>query len=81
LNQERIAYRQKYAKRIKELASSALETSQAMNVERKLLSGLQALDNVKEIVIGLIQLQPHLHEVLSRVLAMTDSSLDIIILA
>merc|ERR1711991_837715 len=47
-----------------------------LNVERRLLSGQQSLDNVKEIITGLTQMHPHLHEVLSRVLAMADPGIE-----
>ena len=76
LNQEQISYRQKYAKKLKELtAGSGIEMSQSMQVERKLLSSTQAIDNVKEIILSLTQTQPHLGDVLSRVLAMTGSGI------
>merc|ERR1711916_230383 len=76
LNEERISYYQKYIKRIKELSSSGIDPSQHLNVERRLLSGQQSLDNVKEIITGLTQMHPHLHEVLSRVLAMADPGIE-----
>lgn len=76
LNEERISYHQKYIKRLKELSASGIDPSQHLNVERRLLSGQQSLDNVKEIIIGLTQMHPHLHEVLSRVLAMSDPGIE-----
>jgi hypothetical protein len=75
LNQERISYHQKYFKRIKELSAVSIESSQHLNIERKLLSTLQSLENVKEILLGLSQLYPHLYEILERVLIMTDPSI------
>ena len=76
LNQERISYQQKYVKRIKELSGSGIDSSQHLNIERRLLSGQQSLDNVKEIINGLTNMHPHLHEVLSRVLTMADPGID-----
>jgi len=72
LNQERISYQQKYTKRVSELSKSGVDASEHLNVERRLLAGVQSLENVREIIMGLTQAQPHLHEVLSRVLAMSD---------
>lgn len=79
LNQERIAYHQKYAKRLRELSVNGIDPSQYLNVERRLLSGLVAVDNVKEIISGLSQQHPHLVEVLGRVMAMTDPRIDVMI--
>jgi coiled-coil domain-containing protein 40 len=72
LNQERMSYKQKYAKRLKDLAQSRVEPSQSLMFERRLLSSSQALDNVKEIIVGLQSVHPHLAEVLERVVAMAD---------
>lgn len=77
LNQERISYRQKYSKRLREITQTGVDISQALPVERRLLAASSALDNVREIISDLQQTNPHLHEVLSRVVAMTDPSLDI----
>lgn len=76
LNQERMAYKQKYAKRLKDLAQSRVEPSQSLMLERRLLSSSQALDNVKEIIIGLQSVHPHLAEVLERVVAMADPNVN-----
>lgn len=76
LNQERISYQQKYIKRIKDLSANGIDSTQHLNIERRLLSGVQSLDNVKEIIMGLTQMHPHLQEVLSRVLAMADPGID-----
>lgn len=77
LNQERVAYRQKYSKRLREITNTGIDISQALPVERRLLAASQALDNVREIINDLQISHPHLNEVLSRVIAMTDPSLDI----
>lgn len=77
LNQERMAYKQKYAKRLKDLAQSRVEPSQSLMLERRLLSSSQALDNVKEIIIGLQSVHPHLAEVLERVVAMADPNVSL----
>ena len=75
LNQERISYKQKYAKRLKELSQARVDSSQSLMLERRLLSSSQALDNVKEIILGLQAVHPHLKEVLERVAAMTDANI------
>jgi chromosome segregation ATPase len=72
LNQERIAYKQKFSKRLRDLSQTGIEQSQALQVERKLLSSSQALENVTAIVRDLQAMHPHLAEVLSRVAAMAD---------
>lgn len=76
LNQERISYKMKYAKRLKDLIQIRVEPSQYLMVERRLLSSGQALDNVKEIILGLQEVHPHLVDVLDRVAAMADSSVN-----
>ena len=43
-----------------------------MQVERKLLSSTQSLDNVRAILGDLQNMHPHLTEVLSRVATMTE---------
>lgn len=75
LNQERISYKQKYAKRLKDLSQTRVDSSQSLTLERRLLSSSQALDNVKEIILGLQAVHPHLREVLERVAAMTDANI------
>jgi chromosome segregation ATPase len=77
LNQEKISYKQKYTKRLKDLSKIRVEPSQSLMVERRLLSSSQALDNVKEIIMGLQTAHPHLEEVLERVMAMTDPNINI----
>lgn len=77
LHQERLAYRQKYTNRIRELAKSGVDLSQALQVERRSLASSQALDNVKEIIGDLRMSFPHLKEVLERVGAMTDPSIEV----
>ena len=72
LNQERISYRQKFSKRLRDLSQSGVEQTQSLQVERKLLSASQALENVKAIVSDLQVMHPHLTEVLTRVAAMAD---------
>lgn len=74
--QERISYRQKYSKRLRELSQVGVDLTQSLQVERRLLSAGQALDNVKEIIADLRDANPHLTEVLQRVAAMTDPGLD-----
>ena len=75
LNQERISYKQKYAKRLKDLSQTRVDSSQSLLLERRLLSSSQALDNVKEIILGLQAVHPHLKEVLERVAAMADANI------
>jgi hypothetical protein len=70
LNQERISYKQKYAKRLKDLSQALVDPSQSLQVERKLLSSSQALANVKDIILNLQATHPHLVDVLQRVIAM-----------
>lgn len=77
LNAERVAYRQKYSKRLREITSTGIDISQALPVERRLLAASSALDNVREVINDLQQTHPHLHEVLARVTAMADPALDI----
>lgn len=72
LNQERISYRQKYIKRLRDLINEGIDSSQTLQVERRLLVATQALDNVKEVVAELSALNPHLQEVLDRVRVMCD---------
>jgi chromosome segregation ATPase len=78
LNQERIAYRQKYLRRLRELSQEGVELTQSLQVERRLLSSNQALDNVREIIGDLQQSYPHLADVLERVKAMADPDLSIV---
>ena len=79
LHQERISYKQKYALRLRELtqggAAAGVDSTQALQVERRVLSASQALDNVKEIIGELQSAFPHLQDVLERVRAMTDPSI------
>ena len=72
LYQERISYKQKFSKRLKELSSVGVDQSQAMQVERKLVSSTQSLDNVRAIISDLQNMHPHLTEVLTRVATMTE---------
>jgi chromosome segregation ATPase len=77
LQQERISYKQKYAARLRELSQGpGADINQALQVERRVLSASQALDNVREIIGELQANFPHLKEVLQRVNAMTDPSID-----
>ena len=76
LNQEKISYKQKYAKRLKDLSQTRVDPSQSLMLERRLLSSSQALDNVKEIIMGLQAVHPHLEEVLGRVVAMADPNIN-----
>jgi chromosome segregation ATPase len=78
LNQERISYKQKYLKRLKDLSQHRIDPSQSLQVERRLLSASQSLDNVKEIINGLKITHPHLTEVLDRVAVMTNPDLGIV---
>ena len=81
LQQERISYKQKYASRLRELSSSGVDAGQSLQVERRVLSASQALDNVSEIITELQSGFPHLKEVLQRVEAMTDPSIAAMALA
>jgi coiled-coil domain-containing protein 40 len=72
LNQERIAYRQKFCKRLRDLSQTGVDNTQTLQVERRLLSASQALENVSGIVNDLQVMHPHLSEVLSRVAAMAS---------
>ena len=75
LNQERIGYKQKYARRLKEL-DATIDPSQSLQIERRLLSSTQALENVKEIIGDLDTVHPHLRDVLDRVRTMADPTID-----
>ena len=76
LFQERISYQQKFSKRLKDLSGAGgVEQAQSLQVERKLLSSTQALDNVREIIADLQGAHPHLGEVLSRVATMAEPAL------
>jgi coiled-coil domain-containing protein 40 len=75
LRQERVAYRQKYFKRLKELIAVGIDTTQILPIERKLLSANQELDNVRDIITELQTAHPHLSQVLDLVAAMTDSGI------
>ena len=77
LNQERIAYKQKYAKRLKDLSAEGVDSAQNIQIERRLLSATQALDNVKDIITDIRDSHPHLTEVLARVEGMTDPSIEL----
>ncbi len=78
LLQERISYRQKFTSKLKEMTSHPKhESSMSLGVERKFVASLHALENVKEIIAELSKQYPHLTEVLERVVAMTDPSLDV----
>lgn len=77
LQQERISYKQKYASRLRDLSQSAgVDINSSLQVERRVLSATQALDNVREIIGELQTSFPHLSEVLERVAAMTDPSIE-----
>ena len=76
LNQERISYRQKFSKRLKEISQVGIDNTQSLQVERRLLSASQALENVREIVAELQGCHPHLNNVLSRVMEMTDPAIN-----
>jgi septation ring formation regulator EzrA len=77
LNQERISYRQKYVKRLKDFSATGIDISLTLQTQRRLLAASQALDNVKEIVVDLQRTHPHLTDVLERVMAMTDPGIDL----
>jgi chromosome segregation ATPase len=78
LQQERISYRQKFTSKLKELTNNYnIDISQSLGIERRFISSSQALDNVKEIINELMLQFPHLREVLERVFAMTDPSIDV----
>jgi chromosome segregation ATPase len=72
LRSERIAYRQKYLKRLKEVTAAGIDSAQILPVERKLLSATQALDNVRDIIADLQKSHPHLNDVLHLVATMAD---------
>lgn len=76
LNQERISYRQKYVKRLKDYSATGIDISLTLQTQRRLLAASQALDNVKEIVVDLQRAHPHLTDVLERVMAMADPGID-----
>lgn len=79
LQQERISYRQKFINRLREVSQTGVDITQSLQVERRMLTANQALDNVKEILIDLQTSFPHLKEVLQRVEAMTNPKLDTIL--
>jgi coiled-coil domain-containing protein 40 len=75
LNLERLAYQQKFVKRLKEYSQSGIDVSLTLQTQRRLLAASQALDNVKEIIYDLKNSNPHLNEILERVLEMTNTTL------
>lgn len=77
LNQERVSYRQKYVKRLKDYSATGIDISLTLQTQRRLLAASQALDNVKEIISDLQRSNPHLTDVLDRVMAMTDPGIDV----
>ncbi|CAE7756148.1 unnamed protein product, partial [Symbiodinium microadriaticum] len=77
LNQERVSYRQKYVKRLKDYSATGIDISLTLQTQRRLLAASQALDNVKEIITDLQRANPHLTDVLDRVMAMTDPGIDV----
>ena len=77
LNQERVSYRQKYVKRLKDYGAIGIDISLTLQTQRRLLAASQALDNVKEIISDLQRANPHLTDVLERVMAMTDPGIDV----
>lgn len=78
-SQERISYGQTYVKKIRDYMSGNVEHTNALQAERRLLAGTQALENVRDIITDLQRLHPHLNDVLERVYNMTDPGLDAII--
>lgn len=78
-SQERNSYAQTYNKKLREYTSGNVEHSNALQAERRLLAGTQALENVRDIISDLQRLHPHLSDVLERVYNMTDPGLDDII--
>lgn len=77
LNNERISYKQKYIKRFQEVLSQGMITdnTKSLQIERKLLEATQGLDNIKEVIYDLQNINPHLTEVLERVLTMCEPQL------
>eukprot|EP01039_Chlorochromonas_danica_P006106 gene6106-6723_t len=81
LNQERIAYRQKFCSRLREVSQHGVDIGQALQIERKLLASSQALENVREIISEIQSSFPHLQEVLQRVLTMADPDFEDILVS
>lgn len=77
LQQERIFYKQKYVKRLREISQLGIDYSQTLPIERRLLASTQALENVRDVINDLTQSYPHLNEVLSRVQKMADVDISI----
>jgi coiled-coil domain-containing protein 40 len=78
INGERIAYKQKYLKLVRESSSKeVIVFGQALQVERKLLVSSQALDNLRDLLTDLSGSYPHLQDVLARVQNMTDSGISL----
>jgi chromosome segregation ATPase len=75
LSKERVAYRLKFSKRLKDLTNVGIDLTQSLPIERRLLSATQALENVKEIIGELQADHPHLNDVLERVNNMTDPTI------
>lgn len=75
LNLERVAYKQKYLKRLKEYSQNGIDVSLTLQTQRRLLAASQSLDNVKEIIYDLKNSNPHLNEILDRVLEMTNTTI------
>lgn len=75
LNLERISYKQKYLKRFKEYSNSGIDVSLTLQTQRRLLSSSQSLDNIKEILNDLMNSNPHLSDILNRVMEMTNTGI------
>lgn len=75
LNQERLLYKQKYLKRLKEYSNTGIDVSLTLQTQRRLLAASQALDNVKEIIYDLKNSNPHLNDILDRVMEMTNTTI------
>lgn len=77
LLQERLSYRQKYLKRLKELSQNGVDVTMSLQIERKLLSTSQSIENVQTIINDIKDQFPHLSEVLDRVAIMTDPDIEV----
>lgn len=78
LNQERLAYRDKFSRKFKEFMQVPIDVSQSLQIERRLVAATQGLESVKEIIVDLQDRHPHLFDVLQRVSYMADPSLQIL---
>ena len=76
LNQERIAYREKFLRKLRENVQQGIDLTKSLQIERRLVAADQALQSVVDIVENLQNSYPHLLDVFQRVGNMTNPTID-----